>query len=180
MGNPNPEDEIYRRIRTKGPITFAEFQSVALYSPDGGYYVKQSPFGIEGDFYTAPHLHPVFGALLSLQIVQMWGNLHKPKPFWLIELGAGSGRMATDVIDSLERVSQECIENLRYLAVDVGSPPKSLNPKIQWIQASGFPDMQFSVGGWRRLYQTLASFGSVPIVDVVLPCRAILFRWTVH
>ena len=52
--------------------------------------------------------------------------------------------MATDVIDSLKRVSQECIENLRYLAVDVGSPPKSLNPKIQWIQTSGFPDMQFS------------------------------------
>ena len=71
METSNPEEEIHQRIRTKGPITFAEFQSVALYLPRGGYYVKQSPFGAEGDFYTAPHLHPVFGALLSLQIFQM-------------------------------------------------------------------------------------------------------------
>ena len=52
-------------IRRQGPITFAQFMDLALYSPDLGYYRTRQPFGLSGDFYTASQLQPVFGELVA-------------------------------------------------------------------------------------------------------------------
>ena len=85
------QSEIYRLIRNEGAITFARFMDIALYCPDDGYYRYSNPVGPKGDFYTAPGAHPAFGALLAIQIYQMWSLMGKPDPFWIIEVGAGSG-----------------------------------------------------------------------------------------
>ena len=92
------EAELRGRIRSKGAITFAEFSDVALYWPHGGYYTSRWPVRPHGDFYTAPHTHPVFGALLTRQLVQLWRIMGCPDPFWTVELGAGSGRLGRDVL----------------------------------------------------------------------------------
>ena len=59
------EREIRRRIRERGCIAFAEFMELALFWPPGGYYLQRRPIGASGDFYTSPHAHPAFGALLA-------------------------------------------------------------------------------------------------------------------
>ena len=79
------EAEIRRRIAQHGAITFAEFMELALYWPGGGYYVTGDPTGALGDFYTSPQVHPVFGALLAVQLFQMWRLLDQPAPFTVVE-----------------------------------------------------------------------------------------------
>ena len=127
------------RIREKGAIPFAEFQAVALYWPNGGYYTRRGPFGVEGDFYTAPHLHPAFGALLSRQLTEAWRVMGTPEPFWVVEMGAGSGRLAADVTGSLLAPPADLAQALRYLAVDLVEPPQPLPKGVQWIRANDVP-----------------------------------------
>ena len=97
-GPTGAEVEARRRIAECGPITFAEFMEVALYWPDGGYYTTGQPFGAEGDFTTAPLTHPVFGALLARQLRTLWLTLGRPQPFGVLEAGAGTGRLAADIV----------------------------------------------------------------------------------
>ncbi len=110
--------ELAHRIRAKGKITFAEFMDLALYWPNGGYYRGPSPTGVSGDFYTSPGAHPVFGALLCLQLYQMWRLLDCPHPFWVVEAGAGSGLLCRDLAGFASFLPQEFHRSLRYLSLD--------------------------------------------------------------
>jgi SAM-dependent MidA family methyltransferase len=96
-------DEVAERlreaIRDHGPITFAEFMEVALYSP-GGFY-DQPPIGERGHFVTSPHVHPVFGELLAGGIRQMWETLDRPDPLSIVEVGAGDGTLAAQLLGQL-------------------------------------------------------------------------------
>ncbi|MDA1189979.1 MAG: SAM-dependent methyltransferase, partial [Chloroflexi bacterium] len=62
MPNSSPlnpaEQQIRRRIREHGKITFAEFMETALYHPKGGYYNRGRNIGAAGDFFTSPKAHP--------------------------------------------------------------------------------------------------------------------------
>ncbi len=68
------------RIRNNGPINFDLFMDMALYS-ERGYYTNEIPFGMNGDYYTSPTVHPMFGAMIALQLCQMWECLGRPDPF---------------------------------------------------------------------------------------------------
>ena len=98
------EDEIRARISQRGRITFAEFMGIALYHPTGGYYRRGGAVGPAGDYYTSPSAHPAFGALLAVQLGRMWDLLGRPARFDVVELGAGSGRLATDISTHAERL----------------------------------------------------------------------------
>ena len=123
MNTDDVESEIVRRIRKHGRITFAEFMELALFWPKGGYYVNPDNVGAEGDFYTAPGAHPAFGALLCVQVFQMWQLLDRPSPFWLVEMGAGSGLLCHDILGYAAHISPEFANSLRYLCLDRYSPP---------------------------------------------------------
>ncbi len=110
--------EIRRRIVERGPIPFVEFMDLALYWPDGGYYSSPDVIGARGDFYTAPTAHPAFGALLSLQVCQMWRILDEPSRFWVVEMGAGGGLLCHDLMAYSSHLPQEFRSSLRYLCVD--------------------------------------------------------------
>jgi SAM-dependent MidA family methyltransferase len=112
------EAEIRRRIQQKGTITFAEFMDLALYWPDGGYYTGVSPAGVSGDYYTSPMAHPAFGALLALQLFQMWQLLHRPRPFVVVETGAGNGLLCRDITSFSGHIAQEFHAALRYVCLD--------------------------------------------------------------
>lgn len=100
-------------------ITFAEFMETALYHPSLGYYMtKARAIGRTGDFYTAPHLASDFGELLAEQFVQMWNQLQRPKPFTLIEMGAGQGILATDILRYLQCQYPDFCQCLEYWIVD--------------------------------------------------------------
>ena len=127
------EAEIHRRIRERGPITFAEFMEVALYWPRGGYYsgvnpdtgpggsADPSPFGPAGDYYTSPMAHPAFGALLAVQLYQFWLLLDRPDPFHLVETGSGNGRLCRDFLNAADTFPEPFSASLRYLCLDLNS-----------------------------------------------------------
>lgn len=99
----NPlEQKIIEKIRKEGSVTFETFMEIALYEPGLGYYASdKTEIGRAGDFYTSPHLHPVFGALIGKQIEEMWEAMEKPVDFHIIEIGAGAGYMCKDILDYL-------------------------------------------------------------------------------
>jgi SAM-dependent MidA family methyltransferase len=96
------EKMIVNRIREEGEITFSEFMRMALYTPELGYYTsRDTEIGVSGDFYTSPHLHPVFGALIGRQAEQMWELMGRPPAFDLVEIGGGRGYLCKDMLDYL-------------------------------------------------------------------------------
>ena len=118
----NAEAEIRRRIEARGRITFAEFMEVALYHPGGGYYASGERVGAGGDFYTSPSVHPAFGALLSVQLYQMWELLDHPTRFTVVEPGAGNGLLCRDVLDAADGLDIRFRDALRYVCVDHRRP----------------------------------------------------------
>ena len=112
------ESDIRRRIGARGPITFAEFMEVALYHPDGGYYTSGEPIGAAGDFYTSPSVHPAFGALLVVQLFQMWDLLGRPTPFTVAEPGAGNGLLCRDIVAAAGGLPERFGDSLRYVCLD--------------------------------------------------------------
>jgi SAM-dependent MidA family methyltransferase len=92
---------------------------LALYHPEQGYYATGAVnIGSEGDFFTSPHLSRDFGELLAEQFAQMWDILGHPMPFTLMEMGAGQGLLAADVLYYLHRHYPDCFEALEYIIIE--------------------------------------------------------------
>ena len=129
---------VKQRVREKGRITFAEYMQVALYGP-GGYYTSGAQ-GAGRDYYTSPLAHPVFGALIALQLEQMWRLLDTPDPFHVVEPGAGDGTQARDILAFAERLEPAFATALRYTAIDRASPaPRAQALGLDWIRSEHFP-----------------------------------------
>ncbi len=84
-----------------GWIPFARYMELALYAPGLGYYTAGAhKFGEAGDFITAPELSSLFGRTLARQAAEIMAS---STPH-MLELGAGSGRLAADMLAELERL----------------------------------------------------------------------------
>lgn len=137
------EEHVRRLIRHKGRITFAEFMEAALYGP-GGYYTSGEPTGPRGGYYTSPQAHPAFGALLALQLEEMWRLMGSPESFQVVEAGAGTGTLAADILSFAHRLDPSFWLALHYLASDrVQTPGLQQHPevagKLAWSQTAGCP-----------------------------------------
>src|SRR5574340_992752 len=85
-----------------GWISFARYMELALYAPGLGYYTAGAhKFGAAGDFITAPELSPLFGRTLARQAAEIMG-FSAPH---ILELGAGSGKLAADMLAELENTA---------------------------------------------------------------------------
>jgi len=93
-----------QRIAANGPISVAEYMAQALGHPEFGYYRGKDPFGVAGDFTTAPEISQMFGELIGLWCANSWLALGKPTPFILAELGPGRGTLMADALRALETV----------------------------------------------------------------------------
>lgn len=87
-----------RRIATTGPITVAEFMETALGHSRYGYYLTRDPFGVAGDFTTAPEISQMFGELVGLWCAVVWRTMGEPDPFVFAELGPGRGTLMADAL----------------------------------------------------------------------------------
>lgn len=107
---PSPDalafsDALKRRIideieAADGWIGFDRFMELALYAPGMGYYSGGAQkFGAAGDFVTAPEISSAFSQTLATQAIQIMA-LSAPQ---IVEVGAGSGRLAADLLLELER-----------------------------------------------------------------------------
>lgn len=92
---------IMSRISSAGGwLSFARYMEMALYEPALGYYSGGArKFGPAGDFITAPELTPLFGQALATQLIQIMQASTRR----IIEVGAGTGVLAADVLSALER-----------------------------------------------------------------------------
>lgn len=114
-------EQLVQRIRDAieadgGWISFERFMEMALYEPGLGYYSAGSTkLGSEGDFVTAPEISPLFSRCLANQCVQVLDTVTGGH---ILELGAGSGVMAADVLSELDR-QQKTPE--RYLILEVSA-----------------------------------------------------------
>jgi SAM-dependent MidA family methyltransferase len=92
-------DEIIRS--PVGSISFARFMEMALYAPGLGYYCAGSQkLGKSGDFITAPEISPLFSRCIARQCQQVLDIVEDGD---ILEIGAGTGKMACDLLLELER-----------------------------------------------------------------------------
>ncbi len=98
------KNELAEYIKSQGGwIGFDHFMEKVLYAPSLGYYAGGSlKFGKQGDFVTAPEISPLFGRSLAVQAAEVM-RLSAPQ---IIEVGAGSGRLAVDLLLGLEQMGQ--------------------------------------------------------------------------
>lgn len=100
-GNPELVRALEEQERASGPIPFAELMRSALYDPLHGYYASgRQRTGPQGDFVTSPTLHPAFGAALEDLALRLWRHAGRPGVWTLVEMGAGGGDMARDLLSA--------------------------------------------------------------------------------
>jgi SAM-dependent MidA family methyltransferase len=129
--------------RAGGWIPFSTFMRLALHAPGLGYYsAGLAKFGAAGDFYTAPELSPLFGHALANQFAQVLREVGAGGG--ILELGAGTGRLAVDVLERLAIVDAlpstyailETSADLRdrqRTAID--TLPARLRDRVTWLDA---------------------------------------------
>jgi len=137
------------RIRTNGPISFAEFMDISLYHPELGYYARAAQkTGRAGDFFTSVDVGPIFGALLAKQFSEMFrlvsprAESPEPRAFDLVEAGAGSGRLARDILDSVKTRDPEFYAAIRLSLVEASPAARAaqahtLGPHADSLAHSG-------------------------------------------
>jgi SAM-dependent MidA family methyltransferase len=110
---------LIKKIQAEGPISFEKFMDMALYYPELGYYSNpEIIIGRHGDFYTGPHLHPVFGAMIAKQLIEMWELLGRPSEFHAIEIGSGIGHLSRDILDYLHGRSHDILNSLKFVIAE--------------------------------------------------------------
>lgn len=122
--------------KSDGWITFTRFMEIALYANGLGYYAGGSAkLGKEGDFTTAPEMTPIFGATLANFAVELAGEA----PLRLMEFGAGSGKLAYDILSALA-AKGKVVE--QYIIVELSAELRvrqqillSRFPQVRWLDA---------------------------------------------
>jgi SAM-dependent MidA family methyltransferase len=128
--------------RVGGWIGFDRYMQLALYAPGLGYYSGgATKLGGAGDFVTAPELSPLFSQTLARQIAEVLSVTGGD----VLELGAGSGRMAANMLRAL---AESGPLPDRYLVLEVSAElaarqkerlhalPSPLASRVAWISAA--------------------------------------------
>ena len=115
-------------------ISFARFMELALYAEGLGYYAGgSSKLGKDGDFTTAPEITPLFGATIARFATDCFGT----EPLHILEFGAGTGRLALDVMQFLGEQGRAVAEYLIVeLSADLRERQRELLvdfPQVQWL-----------------------------------------------
>ena len=151
-----------------GWLSFERFMELALYAPGLGYYSAGAhKFGAGGDFTTAPEVSSLFGACVARQCAEVLGALGGGS---ILEIGAGSGRLAADVLLRLETLG-ELPE--RYWILEISA---DLRERQRRHLARHLPHLQERV---QWLDQPLnESFDGVILANEVLDALPVTrFRW---
>jgi SAM-dependent MidA family methyltransferase len=123
-----------------GWLSFERFMELALYAPGLGYYrAGSTKLGSAGDFVTAPEVSDLFGQCLAQQCAQVLAASGGE----ILELGAGSGRMAAALLSELAGLS---VPFERYAILEVSADlkarqrerlarlPAALRERVVWLE----------------------------------------------
>ncbi len=131
---------IRSRIEAAGGwVSFADFMEMALYAPGLGYYSAGSvKLGAGGDFVTAPEISDLFSRCVARQCADVLAATGGD----ILELGAGTGRMAACVLQSLAQIG---VLPERYAILEVSGDladrqrarlaelPAELRERVVWL-----------------------------------------------
>jgi SAM-dependent MidA family methyltransferase len=145
------EKKIIARITEQGPITFRDFMAVALYDTEHGYYnTERLKIGPTGDYYTSSNVHSSFGAVLALALADLLNEqagTQSQTIATIVEMGAGTGQLARDVLATLRDERAEVFERLGYVIVET-------SPRMRELQKEKLNDF-----AERVLWRDLAELG---------------------
>lgn len=126
--------------RAGGWLSFERFMELALYAPGLGYYsAGSSKIGAAGDFVTAPEVSDLFSQCLARQCAEVLRACGRGE---ILELGAGTGRMAATLLTALAH-SDALPE--RYAILEVSADlaarqrerlaelPAALRARVVWL-----------------------------------------------
>lgn len=122
--------------RNAGWIPFTRYMELVLYAPGLGYYSGgAAKLGKDGDFTTAPEITPLFGGALAHVAVDL---MKQTRP-QILEFGAGTGKLALDVLTELQHAGVE-VES--YSIVEVSGELRSRQeqalrdfPQVRWLDS---------------------------------------------
>ena len=148
--------------RSGGWLPFARYMELALYAPGLGYYLAGArKLGRDGDFVTAPEISPLFARTLARQAQQLAGlGLGE-----ILEIGAGSGALAAELLLELERLG--CLPR-NYLILEL-SP--DLRERSRDTLASRAPHLIERVAWLNRLPQRFTGLVIANEVLDAMPAR---------
>jgi len=140
-------ERIAALIAAQGPISVAQFMTLALHDAEGGYYSTRDPFGRGGDFITAPEISQIFGEMLGLWCGQVWVDQGCPKNTKLVELGPGRGTLMADALRALKRVPG-FLDDVELVLVEASPTLRNIQrerlkdsgAKIRWSAHFDVPD----------------------------------------
>ena len=125
-----------------GWIDFAHYMQLALYTPGLGYYsAGQQKFGEAGDFITSPEVSPLFAQTLAKPVADVLSSMQNA---CIIEFGAGSGKLAVDLLIELQQ--QQMLPE-KYLIIELSAELKhrqqqilqqkipQLFDRVQWLDS---------------------------------------------
>ncbi len=155
-----------------GPMTFRTYMELALYHPEGGYYTRpEMRVGTGGDFHTSPTVSPAFGRLVARQLSQLWELMGKPAELNLLELGAGSGQLADQILGALaperrrwQRLTYTIIEKSPALRDRQAATLAAHADRVRWVDdlAALAPDAT-----WQGVVLSNELFDAFPVHRVI-------------
>ena len=115
-----------------GPLPLARVMAVAADT----YYASREPFGVAGDFVTAPEISQMFGELVGLWLADLWQRAGAPAAVHLAELGPGRGTLMADALRAIGRAAPALAGAIRLHLVE-------RSPRLRTIQAQALPAATF-------------------------------------
>jgi len=109
---------ILSQIEQRGPLPFSQFMEWCLFHPDLGYYQTEGEkIGKEGDYYTSPCVHPLFGYLVAKQLSQM-AEMLEGETFAIVEMGGGKGFLCQDILHWAKESAPSFYHQLHYILIE--------------------------------------------------------------
>lgn len=113
----------------KGFISFKDFMEIVLYHPEKGYYNrKNEKIGTQGDFYTSSNVGDAFGRTLGNWFLHVFSTYEIP--LYIVELGAGTGRIAHSILQTLKETDEDLFAKLSYVIVESSPYHQDLQKKL--------------------------------------------------
>ncbi|MCB0328744.1 MAG: SAM-dependent methyltransferase [Bdellovibrionales bacterium] len=146
--NATPDSRyVIAAVHDAGRMNMKDFMRLCLYDREHGYYTRPRETVIpRSEFLTLPEQHADFGRGVAVDLFQRWSAMNQPEHFDVVEMGAGSGKLAKDILDEIQRRSGEDSEwgkfanAIRYKIVEISasrpdpdSPPTLRDRQVETL-----------------------------------------------
>lgn len=116
-------------LKREGPLPLARVMALAA----DEYYASREPFGVAGDFVTAPEISQMFGELIGLWLADIWQRGGAPSRVLLAELGPGRGTLMADALRAIRKAAPGLAEAAKLHLVEK-------SPRLRAVQAKALPN----------------------------------------